>query len=457
MNARSEDPRTATETPATPGGRRVRPPRAGLSCLLGAALLAGCATYPERTRQAFGDFSRGHFGPAVTAFADSDQVGSAFLSGAEAGTAALTAGDWEGALEHYHRAAAAASHVEGRALAGSEELGETISSWAINDTARAYYGEGFERVYVHCGLAMAYLAQGRLDDVFVEVRLANRLLEAEETLYDSEYRAGGWGHLISALTYEILGELDQAYVDYERMEEKGLGTEIAGPALVRLANRLDRQEDLDRWVEAYGAEAPGMGPAEADAANIVVLAGVGIGPHKVESRLALGTRDGLFAMAGAEFEGRPQSVAGLRLGVGETRVDTVIVEDVVQVAQENLSDRQAWLVAKSAVRGVLKRELSQRAEEEYGLGGRIAGDLFTFLTERADLRSWRTLPDTWQAARLFVPPGAHRLTLDAIGGDSVDLGSFELEPGETMLVFARSLGARLFAHPIGGRPLEDLQ
>ena len=96
-------------------------------------------------------------------------------------------------------------------------------------------------------------------------------------------------------------------------------------------------------------------------------------------------------------------------------------------------------------------------EDRYDEGGRILGDLFTLLTERADLRAWLTLPDSFQACRLFVPPGIRRFTLEAVGGESIDLGSYELEPGETLLVFARTLGTRLHAHVIGGRPVGSVE
>src|SRR5262249_43320598 len=144
----------------------------------------------------------GHFEKAS---ADYSGVSSAFLAGAEAGTVDLTAGDWDGALVHFGKAADAVHDIEGRALAGPERLGEGLASWALNDTALAYQGEGFERVYVHCGLALAYLAKGKLDDVYVEARLSNQLLESEEKLYNTKYEAGGWGHLISAVTYELIG------------------------------------------------------------------------------------------------------------------------------------------------------------------------------------------------------------------------------------------------------------
>ncbi len=415
----------------------------------------GCASYPEQMAEPLRDFQSGHFEESIEAYSDVDRVHSRFLSGAEAATVALAAGEWELARGHFERAVEAAQDIEGRALAGPERLGEGLASWALNDAARAYQGEGFERVYVHCGLALTYLAQGLLDDVYVEARLANQLLESEEKLYEKEYKAGGWGHLISAVTYELLGQRDQAYIDYQRMEEKGVGTALAGRALVRLATELGREEELGRWEERYGPDlerSPG-------AASVVVLAGVGLGPFKVEGILPVPTPDGLFQMAVPSYQERPQPVEGLRLverGSGNS-VRTELVERVSQVARENLEDRLLWIATKSAARGLLKRELTKQLEKEYDTAGRIAGDLFTFLTERADTRCWLTLPDSWQACRLFVPPGVHALTLEAIGGEARDLGAFELDPGETMLVFVRTVETRLYAHAIGGRPVDSTQ
>ena len=55
----------------------------------------GCKSYPERTDGALRDFHSGQFDRALRFYANPKKVESAFLSGAEAGTVALTAGDWE--------------------------------------------------------------------------------------------------------------------------------------------------------------------------------------------------------------------------------------------------------------------------------------------------------------------------------------------------------------------------
>lgn len=435
---------------------RDPPGRARALCAAGLLLAlagAGCRSYPERTAAALGKFTAGRFEEAAAEFADTKTTGSEFLSGAEAGMADLAAGNWEPALEQLHRAGAEVREIEERALASPEKLGQGLLTWIVNEGAKRYEGEGYERVMLHASLALCYLALGRVDDVYVEARLANRLLEAEESLYEKKYAAGGLGHFVSAVTYELIGRPDDAYVDYRRMVEKGVGVELAGAALVRLAARLGYQDDLDAWQERFG-EHPAPDP---DAASIVVIAGVGLGPAKFERGLVIPWKDGVFKWAVPRFQVRPQPVDRVRLILRshDRVVATTVVESVSQVAYENLEDRIAWLAAKSAVRSIMKYELTRQLTEDHGGWGFLAGLLIATTTERADLRSWQTLPDSWQAARVFVPPGEVDLALEAAGGDRVRLGRFGLEAGETMFVLARTLDRRIYAHAIGGILLDE--
>ena len=352
-------------------------------------LTAGCRSYSERTDGAYRAFRGGRFDAAVSSYADTDVTGSTFLSGAEAGTVALAAGDWEGAIMHLDRAADAAQELEERALAGAGALAEGLASWVFNDSTRAYEGEGFERVYVHAALALAYLALGQLEAVFVETRRANLLLEAEEELYETEYRAGGFGHYLSALAYELQEEYDQAWIDYERMLGKGVGAELAARAMQRISPYLTREEERAELDSVYGPSTP----PPADYASVVVLAGVGLSPLKVGDVLAVGTPNGLFQMAVPRYEFWSQPVGRLRLTHEESGsvLDTDVVENVEDVARKNLSDRLAWISVKSAARGVAKTALQDHLADEHGAAGALLGVLFTAATERADTRAWADL------------------------------------------------------------------
>lgn len=408
---------------------------------------ASCVSYNDKTHEALEAFRGGHLEAAEEAFSDEDVTGSAFLSGVEAGSVAMAAGRFEAAVGHFTKAARTVSDLESEALLDPEAMARSMLGLFLNEGGKAYRGEGYERATLHATMALAYLAQGLMQDVFVEVQLGNELLAAEEQLYETEYAAGGLGHLISALAYELREEPDEAYIDWKALAEKGLAPELVGPSLVRLARRLHREDELAGWVERYGE--PETVPE--GAAQVVLIAALGLGPYKFEHRIDVATPDGPLSWSVPGLESRPQIVSNLRLEGGGATVDTVVIEDVGRIARKNLNDRLAWLAARSAVRAVIKRELTKQLSDEHGSTGFVVGSLFSILTERADLRTWTTLPDTWQAARLLVEPGQIDLTLHAVGGQYQDLGVFELQPGETLFLLARTVGATLHVHSIGGR------
>jgi hypothetical protein len=412
--------------------------------------LAACATYNDKVAVPLGHFEAGDFARAEAEFTDPRRIGSGFLRGAEGGSAALARGDFEAARQRFHEAVDAVEHIEERAALGVESIGESLLALALNETQQSYVGEGYERVMAHACLGLAYLGLGKAESVLVEARRVDELLTAEEQLYETSYAAGGLAHFLSALAYELVGKPGDAYIDYQRLEEKGLGAELTQRALVRLSGQLGRQQDHERWVEAYGSDTE----RPDGAASIVLVGGTGMGPGKREVRIDIPISGGVFSWA------VPQAVAGqsdgtLALAFPDQgfRLQASLLEDVSAVAAKNLDDRIAWLAARSAIRGLLKRQLADQLRDngQHGELMAFAADIFAIATERADLRAWRTLPADWQGARAFLTPEEPVcVAVGVSGGETVELGTFRLTRGETMFVLARSINGRVYAHAIGG-------
>ncbi len=429
----------------------IRPLFLGLTCLVWIGGLSSCRTYTEKTHVAMNHFQRGQFDVAERLFSDKSVTGSTFLSGVEAGMVALTAGDHQAAIDHFAKAASISKELEDKGLLDPSSLAQSLTSLAVSETFTDYQGEGFERVMLHACMGLAYLAQGKVDDWMVEVRLANDLLILEETLYETEYAAGGLGHFLSALGYELRGELDEAYIDLQVLYDKGLGQELVGPSLVRLSKQLYREDDHARFVAEFGE----VEEVPRDAAKIVLLAGVGMGPSKVETRLDVPTSNGVFSWAVPSFTSTASYVDRLEVRANDLFASSVVIENVAQVAEKNLSDRMAYLSVRSAVRGVLKQKLARELRKEHGEGAYVVAQLFAMATERADLRSWLTLPNTWQAARLYPRPGEVRLEIHASGGESHFLGNYDMDPGETIYLLVRTIGPRVFTQVLGGRRVDQ--
>lgn len=420
----------------------------GLLVVLGAG---SCQSYNDRVAGAVEAYRGGNFSLAEQRFEDESVTGSAFLSGAEAGMSAFSDGRFEAALVHFEAAQRAAKDVGERAVLGVTNLTESLLTLAINESQADYPGEGFERVMVHAMLGLCYLTRGQPDSVLVEARRVDEILTGEQDLYGSDYGAGGIGHFLSAMAYELVGRTDEAYIDYVRMHEKGVGGELVRRSLQRLARQGGRTDELARWNDEFGGEGPEVPLAWP---TVVVIAGVGMGPSKLESKIDVPVNGGVFSWAVPRFDGGSGNVSAVELVFPETgtRIRSSVVEDVAAVARENLDDRIAWIAARSAGRGLLKRQLADQMRDNKN--GQVLGliaDAFAVFTERADLRAWRTLPRLWVAARAFVPPHEFvTIELAEVGGDTVSLGRFRMLEGETMFVIARSTDGGLVAHVIGG-------
>lgn len=419
---------------------------------------AGCRTYNDRVAGTVQAFEGGDFARAEAGFRDPDNTGSTFLSGAEAGMAAFADGRFLDARAHFERALAASNDIRERAAVGATNLTQSLLSMAINETQADYAGEGYERVMLHVMLALTYLAEIDPTGVLVEARRVDELVTGEEELYDTSYGAGGLGHLLSAVAYELTGKPGEAYIDYKRMYEKGVGGTLVESALLRLAERIGRSSELSVWRSEFGGSSTDPPPGWP---SVVLIGGVGMGPAKREFKLDLPVKGGVFSMAVPKFdEGRPSGGGPLELAfpASGTVVRTSIVEDVAAVAAENLDDRITWITARSVGRGLLKRQLAdQMRDNERGVWLGLAADVFTIATERADLRAWRTLPRKWVAARAYLPPDEFvELHLREARGDAVSLGSYRMSEGETMFVLARSLPSGLVAHVVGGQSAADV-
>jgi hypothetical protein len=121
------------------------------------------------------------------------------------------------------------------------------------------------------------------------------------------------------------------------------------------------------------------------------------------------------------------------------------------LASKHFSDQFNGLAVKAVARAAIKYAAAEGlARGARAAAGRDAGPLVELLvgalaktlaisTEEADKRSWRTLPDEIQIARLWVPPGSYELRIRSIGKGGSPLGretvhSMTLRNGETKFV-----------------------
>ena len=125
------------------------------------------------------------------------------------------------------------------------------------------------------------------------------------------------------------------------------------------------------------------------------------------------------------YESRPNRVAGARISVSGRQADTQLMENIDAIARASLKARMpaimARAIARAVAKGVIQESVDRSGQNRDDPAVQLIGSLLVrvaaIATERADTRSWLTLPANVQMARLPLPPGTYDVTVELLGNN----------------------------------------
>ncbi len=341
---------------------------------------------------------------------------------------------------------------EARVSAGGAVSG--TGAMLTNDNARPYSGRDYERIFAHSYQALNYLKLRDAEGAAVELRRANleqtvaaqrrekEIDKAEEKAAEEEVdvsqHEGSFAGLneaagrvkssfqnaytfyLSAVFWEAVRDYNAALVDLKRAYEINPDALFIEDDIRRVQRRLgDRVE----------ARVPG--PEEG---SLVVLFEQGRVPPKREISLPIPTIHGAFAVAFPTYDPAditaavPLTVADVE-GNGVLR--TQVIAEVGAMAARSLREELKGMIVRQTLRAATKYALQKQANDANPLAG-FATNIYNLVSERADLRSWMSLPLYVQAGRSIVPAGQKQIMLSGAGvNQTLDI---EVSPGGTTIV-----------------------
>ena len=98
------------------------------------------------------------------------------------------------------------------------------------------------------------------------------------------------------------------------------------------------------------------------------------------------------------------------------------VEDIDALARYSLEKAMPGIMLRATARAVVKYNSQHTAQESSALAGFLM-TITNLVTERADTRSWSTLPQEIQLRRLLLPVGEHnvQIQMQNAAGQIVDV------------------------------------
>ena len=362
---------------------------------------------------------------------------------------------------------------------------ENIQAVVSNDNATRYDIHYYEQSMLHCYQALNYLNQNDLSGALVEIRRANlvqqKALQAnQKALYDSQEEMtkkgvsseslaskypsmntaigkvkngfqNAYTFYLSGVLYEAAGQANDAYIDYKKALEIYPDNVTVQKDVWRLATKLGMSNDIQLFGNRFSSDITRGNNQGIDnlqsltkSGQLVVLVEQGIIPSKQEVSIHLPIFTShndmrFYSLALPSYQNRIRQYSGLSLNYqGKTYQSQEIVR-LQSLAAKQLQDEMPAIVTRQVVRLVAKEELRQQMKRKGGDVGNILAGLYNIASEKADTRSWSTLPDSIHILRLDLAPGQQEVELN-INGNSRTI-TVEINEDRQTLVKLTSIGS----------------
>jgi len=336
----------------------------------------------------------------------------------------------------------------------TKSITQSASSMILNDNILAYAGEDYEDVYLNAFKALNYLALGRNDSAFVEVRrINNKLAQLENRHWKAARRLN---------EAEAVGEKFEP--GKSRFQDSALGRYLSMLLYRHDAMWDDVRIDLDHMTRAWKLQpeihpfampdfSPSTARVDPPAARLNIIAFSGAAPDKKAAAFYIHTEENLIVLGGSSenylgsqtltglnfiawpgvpagyhfklelpyMRRRPSRVDRIEIAVSGTEHQQLQrIESLENAAIETFNIKKPLIYLKTIVRTVSKGIASENAKsdmtKDMSKGAAFFTRLFTDLaidqTEHADLRMSRFFPAEAAIGELHLDQGVYDIRID---------------------------------------------
>lgn len=343
---------------------------------------------------------------------------------------------------------------------------ENIAAVISNDNAVRYDIPLYEQGMLHSYQALNYLAQQDLSGALVEVRRANQVqdtalkanaesLQSGKSLpqqYPSMDRAIGkvkngfqnaYTFYLSALLYEAVNKQNDAYIDYKKALEIYPDNHYLQLDVWRLANALQMTDDISSFKKSLSQAITKRNDSD-NQGQVVIIIENGIVGAKQEASLSLPIYTShndarLYSVALPRYQNQLTVYSPVTLTYQGKSYQAEEIVRLQSLAAKQLQDQLPIIITRQITRIIAKEEIRQTLARKGGDVGNLFANLYNIATEKADTRSWSTLPDSIDILRVNLSAGTHRLNIH-INGVNQPI-EVSINQGKQTLVTLNAIGA----------------
>lgn len=413
--------------------------------LLAAVQLAGCSafrSYDTELRETNTQLASGNVEGALglleknNSSADKD-----LLYYFEKGELLRAKGDLAGSQSAWRAADHVVFQWEESVKLDTDKYLSQFGSFLVNDKVRRYEGYDYEKVMLTTQMALNLLAKNDFEGARVEIKKTHEREAVIADLRDKEYAKSeeeaeskgvktqfkdlqgypvasldspevvglknsyqsAFSHYLSGFVYEAMGEKGLAAPGYRKAAELRPNTPLLDEALLK----LDGKESKDGYSEVLIVVQSGFAPAR-DSVRIPL-------PLPISGNLVI------TPLSFPVIKPDTTTAAFTQIGLDGQQINLTKLNSTTDMSRRALRDDMPGIILRTTVRAITRGVAQKQINDVNPLAGLAVG-IASAITEGADTRTWRTLPDNTQVARLRLPQGTHTVVLpSSTGGTQVQV------------------------------------
>lgn len=305
----------------------------------------------------------------------------------------------------------------------------------INEEMIQYKGDTFEKLFLNVVLALNFIQMNDLDSAQVEVRKMNQKFVKLNFENKKNFELNSFSKYLSGLIWELNRKYDDACIDFKDAYFIDTSYRLVAQDMLRTCWKAGRTDEFNTLAKKISASPEEIKQAkEKNKTELILLFMQGWGPRKSPR-----PTDRISAYLQPVYS-RTKTA---QLEINSEIYKSQPVYSVEKAAIQTLEDDYGSLVARRIGSRVVKEVLADQVRQKDAALGAVAW-LAMVASERADLRQWSILPQTFQILRIPIKSGEHKLQINGLD-DSMSVSeviadlNFKVGSGEKKFQVIRSL------------------
>ncbi|BAP42170.1 hypothetical protein NJC38_10415 [Pseudomonas sp. 21LCFQ010] len=433
--------------------------------LVAAVQLAGCSafrSYDNELKETNQHMTSGNIvGALATLEKNNTSADKDLLYYFEKGELLRASGDLDGSQTAWRSADKVIYTWEESVKLDTDKYLAQFGSFLVNDKVRRYEGYDYEKVMLTTQMALNLLARNDFDGARTEIKKTHEREAVIADLRDKEYLKSeqeaqekgvktqfkdlqgypvasldapevvglknsyqsAFSHYLSGFVYEALGEKGLAAPGYRKAVELRPNTPLLEDAL----KKLDGDASKSGESEVLLVIQSGFAPAR-DSVRIPL-------PLPISGNLVITPLS--FPVIRADTS----TASFNQVTLDGKAVNLTLLNSTTDMSRRALRDDMPGIILRTTVRAITRGVAQKQLNDVNPLAGLAVG-IASAVTEGADTRTWRTLPDRTLVARIRLPQGQHLVSLpNTLGSSQVQ---FKVDK-PYQVVSVRALGNQVFA------------